>query len=170
MTQSFINHMYHTYKWNWTPTQTRRSFPTIYLRGVLFECSQQFSDESYSPFYVHFKYRPAHSPPWLPLLVSGTAFAWWSCGRQRRCWRTSLRRGCRGHYHCLLWRQTQPYQYRQTTEHRAGLTLINTPQFQDVFPVRSSILYLRCYPARGLPGSCCCSIHCLRWIRPCHPC
>lgn len=72
------------------------------------------------------------SPPWLPLPVGGTDFSWWSCGRQLRCWRTSLHRGCQGHYRCLLWRQTQPYQYRQTTEHRAGLTLTNTPQSKDV--------------------------------------
>lgn len=71
---------------------------------------------------------PARSPLWLPLLVGGTVISWWSCGRQRRCWRsTSLRRGCQGRYHCLLWRQTQPYQYRQTTEHRAGLTLTKHP-------------------------------------------
>lgn len=75
---------------------------------------------------------PAHSPLWLLLLVGGTVSSWWSCGRQLRCWRTSLHRGCQDRYRCLLWRQTQPYQYRQTTKHRAGLTLTNTPQSQDV--------------------------------------
>ena len=76
-------------------------------------------------------------PLWLPLLVGGTASSWRSCGRQRRCWRTSLHRGSRGHYRCLLWRQTQPYQYRQTTEHRAGLTLTNSPESVRSSPVPS---------------------------------
>lgn len=77
-----------------------------------------------SPYIVG----PAHSPLWLPLLVGGTAFSWRSCGRRLKCWKTSLHRGCQDRYRCLLWRQTQPYQYRQTTKHRAGLTLTNTPQ------------------------------------------
>ena len=89
------------------------------------------------PDFCCLTWTPARSPLWHPLLEGGTVFCWWTCGRQPRCWRTSPPRGCQGHYRCLLWRQTHPYQYRRTTEHRAGLTLTNTPQSEDV-PTESS--------------------------------
>lgn len=54
---------------------------------------------------------------------------------------------------------------QNTEQGLLSLTPLSPRTSYTVCPVpflsRPSFLYLRCYPALGLPGSCCCSIHCL---------
>lgn len=53
---------------------------------------------------------------------------------------------------------------QQSTEHRARLTptpLSPRTAHRVHLSLPPSSGYLRCYPAPGPPGSCCCSIHCL---------